>query len=210
MAEFNSYFLGRVTKSLGNVTTCYMNGRNIAKAKIVSRKDNPTPEILDQRAKMKVLIQLSRKLLPVIRKGFVGIGKGTTSNAFVSLNQATVEVDEKHVATVSFEALKVASGILYMPKVSVTYDADTKKYLFEQEMQEEEDGYALADDKVYAVLFESVLNRAKIVALRERGESGSTSEALPEDWDSAQVKAYCFATLRNGREVSDSRYLTVG
>ena len=126
------------------------------------------------------------------------------------MNQAAVEVDEKHVATVSFEVLKVASGILYMPKVSVTYDADTKKYLFEQEMQEEEDGYALADDKVYAVLFESVLNRAKIVALRERGESGSTSEALPEDWDNAQVKAYSFATLKNGREASDSRYLTIG
>ena len=47
--------------------------------------------------------------------------------------------------------------------------------------------YKRQDDKVYAVLFESVLNRAKIVALRERGESGSTSEALPEDWDSAQV-----------------------
>ena len=31
----------------------------------------------------------------------------------------------------------------------------------------------------------------------------------PEDWDEANVKVYCFATLRNGSAASDSRYLTV-
>ena len=69
MAKFDSYLLGKVTNSVGNVTMCYTNKQNIAKAKIFSRKDKPTPEILDQRAKMKVLVQLSRRLLPVIRKG---------------------------------------------------------------------------------------------------------------------------------------------
>lgn len=76
-------------------------------------------------------------------------------------------------------------------------------------MQEEEEGYALADDKVYGVLLETVLNRAKIVPLRDRGENGNTSYALSEDWDEANVKVYCFATLRNGSAASDSRYLTV-
>ena len=76
MAKFNSYLLGKVKKSVGNVTMCYTNKQNIAKAKIFSRRDNPTPEMLDQRAKMKVLVQLSRRLIPVIRKGFVGMGNG--------------------------------------------------------------------------------------------------------------------------------------
>ena len=61
MAKFDSYLLGKVTNSVGNVTMCYTNKQNIAKAKIFSRKDKPTPEILDQRAKMKVLVQLSRR-----------------------------------------------------------------------------------------------------------------------------------------------------
>ena len=86
MAKFNSYLLGKVTKSVGNVTMCYMNKQNIARAKIFSRKDKPTSEMLDQRARMKVLIELSRFLLPVVQKGFVGIGNGTTSNAFVAKN----------------------------------------------------------------------------------------------------------------------------
>ena len=50
MAEFNSYLLGKARKSVGNITLCYTRGKNIAKAKVFSRKDNPTPEILAQRA----------------------------------------------------------------------------------------------------------------------------------------------------------------
>ena len=209
MAKFNSYLLGKVKKSVGNVTMCYMNKQNIARARIFSRKDKPTSEMLDQRARMKVLIELSRFLLPVVQKGFVGIGNGTTSNAFVAKNMKAVDVDEKHVATIVFDQLKMATGLLYTPKVTVTYASESKMYSFEQEMQEEEEGYALADDKVYGVLLETVLNRAKIVPLRDRGENGNTSYALPEDWDEANVKVYCFATLRNGSAASDSRYLTV-
>lgn len=210
MAEFNSYLLGKAKKSVGNITLCYMKGKNIAKAKVFSRKDNPTPEILDQRAKMKVLVELSRKILPVIRKGFVGIGNGTTSNAFVAGNMKAVSVDEKHVATIDFELLKVAAGVLYTPKVAVTYTEENQKFLFEQETQEQETGFAMTDDLVYAVLYETVLNRAKLVALRERGESGSTSYALPEDWEKVNVKAFCFATSKNGHYASDSRALTIG
>ena len=209
MAKFDSYLLGKVTKTLGNVTMCYMNKQNIARARIFSRKDKPTSDVLDQRARMKVLIELSRFLLPVVQKGFVGIGNGTTSNAFVAKNMKSVDVDEMHTATVDYERLKVAMGLQDIPEVSVSYSSESKMYSFEQEMQEEEEGYALADDKVYGVLLETVLNRAKIVPLRDRGENGNTSYALPEDWDEANVKVYCFATLKNGSAASDSRYLTV-
>lgn len=210
MAEFNSYLLGKARRSVGNITLCYTRSKNIAKAKVFSRKDNPTPEILDQRARMKALVSLSRMMIPVIRKGFVGIGNGTTSNAFVARNMGAVNVDEKHVATIDFEVLKMAVGILYPPKVTVSYATENEKYMFEQEMQEKEDGFTLSDDKVYAVLYETVLNRTKLVSLRDRGESGSTSFALPEDWDNLNVKAYCFATSKNGRQASDSRALTIG
>ena len=209
MAKFNSYLLGKVKKSVGNVTMCYTNKQNIAKAKIFSRRDNPTPEMLDQRAKMKVLVQLSRRLIPVIRKGFVGMGNGTTSNAFVKANQVAVEVDEKHVATIDYERLKMATGVQDVPEVSVTYSAENKMYSFEQEMQTEENGFALVDDRVYAVVFESVLMRVKLISLRSRGENGNTSVALPKNWNHANVKIYCFATSKNGKSISPSQYLTV-
>ena len=210
MAEFNSYLLGKARRSVGNITLCYTRSKNIAKAKVFSRKDNPTPEILDQRARMKALVSLSRKIIPVIRKGFVGIGNGTTSNAFVARNMGAVNVDEKHVGTVDLDQLKLAAGILYPPKVTVAYSTGSQKYTFEQEMQGEEDGFALQDDRVYGVLYETVLERARLVTLRDRGESGSTSYALPEDWNNENVKVYCFATSKNGRQASDSRVLTIG
>lgn len=205
MAEFNSYLLGKVRKSVGNITLCYTRGKNIVRAKVFSRKDNPTPEILAQRAKMKTLVQLSRQLLPVIRKGFGGIGKGSAVNAFTSLNMSRVSVDENNVATVDFERLLCASGMLYPPKVEVTYAEEDKLYSFVQEMQVEENGYAFSDDLVYVMLYETVLGRARLVALRTRGEKGNTNYALPEEWSHKNVKLYCFATLKNGKRASDSR-----
>ena len=209
MAKFNSYLLGKVTKSVGNVTMCYMNKQNIARAKIFSRKDKPTPEVLAQRAKMKALIELSRRLLPVIRKGFIGIGSGTTSNAFVSLNLGATSADESYMVTIDFARLRMASGLMYTPKVTVTYSEENKMYSFEQEMQTEENGFALVDDRVYAVVFESVLMRVKLISLRSRGENGNTSVALPKNWNHANVKIYCFATSKNGKSISPSQYLTV-
>ena len=204
MAEFNSYLLGKARKSVGNITLCYTRCKNIAKAKVFARKDNPTPEILAQRARMKVVVQLSRSLLPVVQKGFVGIGKGSTSNAFVAKNMKAVMVDEKNEATVNFEQLLVAAGIINPPKVTVTYSEENQKFFFEQAEQEEEDGFALADDQVYGVLYETERERARLVTLRPRGESGSTSYVLPDEWDGTKVKVYCFAVLKNGKRASDS------
>ena len=147
MAKFNSYLLGKVRKSVGNITTCIFNKENIAKAKIFTRKDVKTPEILAQRAKMKAIVSIARKLLPVIRKGFVGVGRGTTSNAFTSLNISLVEVDEQYNTTVDFERLLCASGPLYTPKVGVSYNESNKTYAFSQEMQDDEgDGFSCAND----------------------------------------------------------------
>ena len=171
---------------------CYTRGKNIAKAKVFSRKDNPTPEILAQRARMKALVQLSRQLLPVIRKGFAGIGKGSAANAFVKVNMSRVSVDEKNVATVDLDRLLCASGMLYPPKVEVTYSEENKMYSFMQEMQDE-----------------TVLGRARLVTLRVRGENGNTSYALPEEWSHENVKLYCFATLKNGKSASDSQVMTL-
>lgn len=103
----------------------------------------------------------------------------------------------------------MATGVQDVPEVSVTYSSENKMYSFEQEMQTEENGFALVDDLVYAVVFESVLMRVKLISLRSRGENGNTSVALPKNWNHANVKIYCFATSKNGKSISPSQYLTV-
>ena len=58
------------------------------------------------------------------------------------------------------------------------------------------------DDQVYAVVYEKALNEVEMVKLRERGENGVTSFALPEDWTAAEVLVYAFATTVAGRRTS--------
>ena len=159
---------------------------------------------------MKVLIELSRFLLPVVQKGFVGIGNGTTSNAFVAKNMKSVNVDEMHTATVDYERLKVAMGLQDIPEVSVSYSSESKMYSFEQEMLEEENGFALADDLVYAVLFESVLNAGEIDLVKKPGGEREYQCGLSRKIGTqANVKVYCFATSKNGKSISPSLYLAV-
>ena len=85
MAEFNSYLLGKARKSVGNLTIVYAKGKNIVRAKVFGRKDNPTPEVLMQRMRVRLLGRFARRILPVIRKGFAGVGKGTAYNAFMRI-----------------------------------------------------------------------------------------------------------------------------
>ncbi len=209
MAKFNSYMLGRVVKSLGNVTTCVLRGENIARAKIMTRKDNPTPEILTQRARMGLLIRLSRRLLPVVRLGFVGIGGGTTGNAFVQANLKSVEVSGDYVATLDYTVMKVSSGVLYSPDVTVAFDAEGGMYTFTQGTLEEESAFEMASDVVYGALFESELLQVRVVKLKTRGEGGNTSAKLPRGWTEENVHVYGFAVAKNGKMASDSLYLTI-
>ena len=60
MAEFNSYLLGKARKSVGNLTIVYAKGKNIVRAKVFGRKDNPTPEVLVQRMKVRLLGKFAR------------------------------------------------------------------------------------------------------------------------------------------------------
>ena len=113
MAEFNSYLLGKARKSVGNITLCYTRRKNIAKAKVFKRKDNPTPEILEQRAKMKTLVQFGRRILPVVRKGFAGVGRGTAFNAFVALNMDKVSFGAGSVAGTSWGEPKRITAVRY-------------------------------------------------------------------------------------------------
>ena len=80
-----------------------------------------------------------------------------------------VTVDEQYAATVDFARLSVASGILNPPKVTVAYDEEEESFQFMQEVQPEE------------VLYETERNRSRLVVLKNRGESGITSYALPDE-----------------------------
>ena len=209
MAIFNSFLLGQVSQSVGNVTMCQYRGESVARGKIKFRRYNPTPEMLDMRAKIRELGSLAKRLTPVIRKGFVGVGTGTTSNAFISLNMGAVEVTAEHVATVDFDQLRLASGLLIPPVMTVTLDASGSLFSISAMAQEAMNGYAALEDLLYLVLIETELRQAVILEVGTREAGGTSSFSMPENWTAEQVKGYCFATSKNGKEASDSKQLLI-
>ena len=209
MAIFNSFLLGQVSQSVGNVTMCQLRGESVARGKIKFRKDNPTPEMLDLRAKFRELGSLAKRLTPVIRKGFAGVGKGTTSNAFMRANLGAVDVAEGHVATVDFERLKLASGMLIPPSITVTLNAGETQFSVMASAQTAMNGFSANEDELWIVFVETELRQAVMLQAGTRGDGGTTLLPVPEDWATAQVKAYCFATSADGKDVSDSKQLTI-
>ena len=68
MAEFNSYLLGKARKSVGNLTIVYAKGKNIVRAKVFGRKDNPTPEVLMQRMRVRLLAVSCRSSVKALQE----------------------------------------------------------------------------------------------------------------------------------------------
>ena len=117
-------------------------------------------------------------------------------------------MEAKNVVTVDYERLLCANGSLITPEVTVSYTVETQKFLFEQtEIEAEVD--CNADDMVYAMMLESVLGFCRVVQLRERGESGSTSMVLPKKWSKDNVMIYTFAVSADKKKASPSQYLTL-
>lgn len=85
-----------------------------------------------QRMRVRLLGRFARRILPVIRKGFAGVGKGTAYNAFMAANMKQVTVDEDMTGSIDFETLQLASGLLYTPRVEVTCEEDPVVYRFVQ------------------------------------------------------------------------------
>ena len=154
-----------------------------------------------QRIRVRLLGKLARRILPIIRKGFAGVGNGTAYNAFMSANMIQVTVDENMNGSIDFEGLKLASGLLYTPRVEVTCEGTPQVYRFVQTAEEGGEYY------LYRDIDETALQRVRLVALKNRGVAGETEVPLPAEWNADKVNVYCFAVSRNERIVSDSVFL---
>ena len=130
-------------------------------------------------------------------------------NLFVEANALTLctahrDEHRKIVKEYNYLAMVVAGGTLDTVTVTVTYTSETRKFLFEQDGEVIIGGRAYTDDAVYACVFESVQEKVALVELRERGEAGSTSFAVPAGWDVEKTFVYVFANAAHKRLSSPS------
>ena len=105
-----------------------------------------------------------------------------------------------------FEQLKVSFGDAAKPKTSVQYNLETRKIIVEQEAESKINSKQNPDDLVYACMLDTVNFESELVELRLRGEAGSTSFTIPEEWDAENTIVYTFAAFANNRRVSLPNY----
>lgn len=202
MAIFRSTIFNDVRKKLANTVMYRLYSQGIMRAHPGSVRNPQTPEQMTQRAKIKLLGDLSRRMAPVIKVGFRPLAtKQTVYNAFVQANIPQVAVDEQYNATLAAEAILCADGVLAQPEVTATLNAESNDLTLAH-AAEEVMGLCAKDDRVYAGLFESGRREALLVEIGTRGETKTVNMSLPKRWESGQVSIYAFAVSKSKRNAS--------
>lgn len=106
----------------------------------------------------------------------------------------------------NFDLLKVSFGTASKPKTSVEYNMETRKIIVQQEAEPNPNSKHNPDDLVYACMLDTVNFESELVELRLRGEAGSTSFAIPEEWDAENTVVYTFAAFANNLRASLPNY----
>lgn len=156
--------------------------------------------------------RMTRVLADTLRAGYVQRPAGTTAaGMFMSENAAafcTVTVTESGelLYDYKFDTLLVSSGDAAKPKTTVTFTAEARKIMIEQEAETTASSRRNPDDQVFACVLDTVNFESELMELRERGESGSTAWSVPEEWDMENTVVYTFAVFANNQRVSDPNY----
>ena len=155
-------------------------------------------------AKMSLLVDLARRMAPVINVGFKPLAtKQTVHNAFVQANVPFVKVDEDFNATLAPDQMLCSDGVLKRPKVTATWNESDNKLVL-QHAAEKVSGLCALDDKIYAGLYETGLREAVLVELGNRKSETVEQTELPEEWNKENLCIYAFAISLSKRNASPS------
>lgn len=204
MAIFRSTVFDNVRKKLANTVMYRRYSQGIMRSNPGTIHNPKTPEQLTQRAKIGLLVDLSRRMMPVIKTGFRPLAKKkSVYNAFVQVNEPLVEVDEDFNATLAPERMLCSNGVLTEPEVSATWDEASNKVVLSH-TAEEVVGLCAKDDKVYAGLFEKERRESVLVELSARKDDATKQVALPKRWSKENLCIYAFAVSLSKRNASPS------
>lgn len=204
MAIFRSTIFDHVRQKLANTVMYRRYSQGIMRSNPGTIRNPKTPEQLVQRAKISLLVDLSRRMAPVIKIGFKPLAtKQTVYNAFVQTNLPLVEVDENFNATLAPERMLCSDGVLTEPDVSAAWDAEESKVVLTH-AAEEVVGLCAKDDKVYAGLFEKKRRESVLVELSDRRNEVTRQVALPKRWSKENLCIYAFAVSLSKRNASPS------
>ena len=205
MAIYRSAIFNDLRKKLANTVMYKLESQGIIRSTPGKIKNPRTPEQLNQRAKMSLLVDLSRRFAPIIQEGFRERPKhSSVYNAFVSKNMSLVTVDDQYQASIDPTAILCSDGALDEPDVSATI-AD--EVITVAQAAQDSTGIGTDDDVIYAGFYESVRNSARLIKICNRSESLSAEFPLPKKWAKENVHIYAFAVSKSKKHTSSTLYV---
>lgn len=205
MAIFESAAFIKIRKSFGNLTTFFSRGRNILRIKTTTVRNPRTIDQQIQRARLKMLVQLSSAFRPAIQLGFPERPAiETPYNTFVRINTEAVQVSEELEVTINYEGLQCSQGSRKVPQIKAEYDTESQCLIFTPTPG----GYgpdADAEDRIYTAIYEKVQNSMEVYPLKNRKDTEPSTVNLPEDWVTENLMIYVFVLSKNKRIASATK-----
>lgn len=212
MPKLKMLLVTEVSKSSEKAdTTFYMqNGDKYFRSKI----DKNTSKTLKQQMQRLAFGEkgrIAKALQRVLAVSIPKPGKGLSpSNVFMRINDGLVTVNEDLEVTVNYPELQLGNRDDRDTPEGVTVTANSEEHSLTFSHGAEEFGsYAEPTDKLYAALYNPVLQRSELYELCTRAETEPVTVSVPSRWEMGDVHVYVFAVSEDGRSSSYSEYLTV-
>lgn len=207
MAKLNNGILGGISGTVGNVIGGRWRGIDYIRSKPASVKNPNTEGQRKQRSRFKLVVQLMKKINPLINIGFRnGRRNQTPMNIAVSLNIREAITGTYPDQKINPEALVVSAGDL-QGSSSSGMDLSVPETATFTWVNESGVGNASDQDAVMVLLFNTEKN-AVIYNLHGASREDETLQiSVPASWNGDNVAGYLAFRSETDRDVSDSIFL---
>lgn len=209
MAIFESAAFTKLSKSFGNLTTCFSRGRNILRLKTTTVRNPRTIDQQIQRTRWRELTRLSSAFRPAVQLGFPARPvEETPYNTFVRMNTEVVQVSEELKVTVDYEKLVCSQGNRIVPQMVVEKDVENRRLTFKHTPGSYGPDADPAD-RIYAAIYEKELNLMELYPLNNRKDTEPAVVTFPTDWKVENMVIYVFVLSANRHIASDTKCIPV-
>lgn len=209
MAKLKSGILGGISGTVGNVVGGRWRGIDYIRSKPASVKNPNTEAQQQQRMRFKLIIQLLRKISPLVNIGLRNHSKSQTAmNRAMSLNIKEAIIGTFPDLEIDWEKLIFSQGNLATGKnVSADLSVSGTATITWQNSQNGSN----SSDADGAIVLLSNTDRDEVV-YRLHGASrvdGQVDVDIPQEWSGENIACYLSFRSETGKDVSDNQFLGV-
>jgi len=196
--------LGLMSGSLGDQVWCILNGKNYVRSKPTRGSKPKTAKQLDHSARFSLMVRFLKTLTPFLRIGFKSqTAKMSAFNAAMSYNLMNAIAGIYPDYCIDYSKVMVSMGTL----PEALHPTAESSLAGEIEFSWEDNRNAMANDRVFLIIYNPAKEVATIEGCNARMEGGQTI-SLPADFSGDEV--HCYIAFENAGQSVVSNSLYVG